>query len=177
MLGFAAMGTHVSIFYREQSSGVVSVVDSMPRTQNVHVKAGFACSFEKLADNTILYVMGKCFVCFLRPLEPQVLSPVVMKRQRRSGSCSLVTLVGLTVVAITGLQAQVVMQGSGPSSLVRIFNTDSAVLEAQEVRKDLPCTVTPIKPTLGFDLRFHAGYEVSIPLRDLAGSEDMLTMI
>jgi hypothetical protein len=69
------------------------------------------------------------------------------------------------------------MEGSGPGGLVRIFNTDSAVLEAQEVRKDLPCTVTPIKPSLGFDLRFHAGYEVTIPLKDLAGSEDLLTMI
>lgn len=69
------------------------------------------------------------------------------------------------------------MQGSGPGGLVRIFNTDMAVLEAQEVRKDLPCTITPIKPSLGFDLRFHAGYEISIPLRDLAGSEDMLTML
>jgi len=102
---------------------------------------------------------------------------VVMKRQRRVGGRSFAAIFGLTVLAVTGLQAQVVMQGSGPSSLVRIFNTDSAVLEAQEVRKDLPCTVTPIKPTLGFDLRFHAGYEVSIPLRDLAGSEDMLTML
>src|SRR5207302_1995804 len=67
---------------------------------------------------------------------------------------------------------------SGPGDLVRIFNTDAAVLEAQDVRKDLPCTVTPVlKPVLGFDLRFHAGYEVSIPLKDLAGSEDLLTMI
>ena len=69
------------------------------------------------------------------------------------------------------------MQGSGPGGLVRIFNTDMAVLESEEVRKDLPCTITPIKPSLGFDLRFHAGYEISIPLRDLAGSEDMLTML
>ena len=69
------------------------------------------------------------------------------------------------------------MQGAGPGGLVHIFNTDSAVLEAQEIRKDLPCTITPIKPGLGFDLRFHAGYEVSIPLRELSGSEDLLTMI
>jgi hypothetical protein len=100
-----------------------------------------------------------------------------MKRQRRLGCRIIATLLGLTLVVIPGLNGQVMMQGSGPNSLVRIFNTDSAVLEAQEVRKDLPCTVTPIKPTLGFDLRFHAGYEVSIPLRDLAGSEDLLTMI
>jgi hypothetical protein len=89
----------------------------------------------------------------------------------------MVSAFSFGILAVGGLQAQVLMQGSGPGDLVRIFNTDSAVLEAQEVRKDLPCTVTPIKPTLGFDLRFHAGYEVSIPLKDLAGSEDMLTTI
>ena len=86
-------------------------------------------------------------------------------------------LVSLTLLAAGGLKGQTVMQGSGPGELVRIFNTDSAVLEAQDVRKDLPCTVTPIKPSLGFDLRFHAGYEVSIPLNDLAGSQDLLTML
>ncbi len=83
----------------------------------------------------------------------------------------------LALAAAVGVRAQTVMQGAGPGGLVRIFNTDLAVLEAQEVRKDLPCTVTPIKPTLGFDLRFHAGYEVTIPLSDLAGSEDLLTML
>lgn len=83
----------------------------------------------------------------------------------------------IAFLAVGGLRAQTVMQGSGPGGLVRIFNTDFAVLEAQEVRKDLPCTVSPIKPTLGFDLRFHAGYEVTIPLSDLAGAEDMLTML
>ena len=102
---------------------------------------------------------------------------MALNRKRLLGSSRLRALFGLTVLAATGLRAQVVMQGSGPGGVVRIFNTDSAVLEAQEVRKDLPCTVTPIKPTLGFDLRFHTGYEVSIPLNDLSGAEDLLTMI
>ncbi len=52
-----------------------------------------------------------------------------------------------------------------------------AVLEAQEPRKDLPCTVTEAKPTLGFDLKFHAGYDVSIPLKELAGTENTLTIL
>jgi hypothetical protein len=87
-------------------------------------------------------------------------------------------LLSVFALAGLGLKAQTVMQGSGPGDLVRIFNTDAAVLEAQEARKDLPCSVTPVlKPVLGFDLRFHGGYEVSIPLKDLAGSEDLLTMI
>jgi hypothetical protein len=52
-----------------------------------------------------------------------------------------------------------------------------AVLEAGELRKDLPCEVTPIKAILGFDLRFHSGFDVSVPLRDLAGSENLLTIL
>ena len=59
----------------------------------------------------------------------------------------------------------------------RLFGTDMAVLEAGETRKDLPCNVTPVKPQLGFDLRFHAGYEVAVPLKELAGSENLLTII
>jgi len=102
---------------------------------------------------------------------------VGMNGSRALACRSFLALISLLLFIVKGLGAQTVMQGSGPGDLVRIFNTDSAVLEAQEVRKDLPCVVTPTKPTLGFDLRFHAGYEVSIALKDLAGSEDMLTMI
>jgi hypothetical protein len=73
--------------------------------------------------------------------------------------------------------AQQIMQGSGPGNLVRTFSTDEAVLDAGENRKDLPCNVTSVKPILGFDLRFHAGYEITLPLKELAGSEDLLTII
>ncbi len=69
------------------------------------------------------------------------------------------------------------MNGSGPGGMVRLLTLDGAILEAREVRKDLPCTVTPIKPVLGFDLKFHSGYEVSVPLKELAGSENQLTMV
>ena len=61
--------------------------------------------------------------------------------------------------------------------LVRIFHTDMAILEAQDIRKDLNCTVTPAKPILSFDLKFHAGYDVIVPLKDLAGSENQLTIL
>lgn len=54
---------------------------------------------------------------------------------------------------------------------------DQAVLEAREVRKDLNCTVYPIKPELGFDLRFHSGFDVSVPLSDLSGMENQLTIL
>jgi len=60
---------------------------------------------------------------------------------------------------------------------VRLLTSDAATLESQEPRKDLPCTVTPSQPTLGFDLKFHSGYEVTVPLKDLAGSDNQLTMV
>jgi hypothetical protein len=66
---------------------------------------------------------------------------------------------------------------AGPNGHVNIFNTDLAVLESGEARKDLACTVTPAKPALGFDLRFHAGYDVAVPLKDLAGSENSLNIL
>jgi hypothetical protein len=81
----------------------------------------------------------------------------------------------LLVAACGGVAAQSQLRGSGgPPTLL---GSDMAVLEARETRKDLPCTVTPVKPELGFDLRFHAGYEISLPLKELAGPENLLTIL
>jgi hypothetical protein len=94
---------------------------------------------------------------------------------QRSGGVQVAWLACLALAG--GLNAQSPIAGAGPGGAVRILGTDLAVLEVQDVRKDLPCAVTPIKPELGFDLRFHAGYEVSVPLKELAGAENLLTMI
>ncbi len=102
----------------------------------------------------------------------------VLQQLAKAGgmSCHL-----LVVAAVAGLGAPVMAQvpliGSGPGSVVRIQNTDLAVLEAGDERKDLPCTVTSDKAFLGFDLRFHAGYDISVPLRELAGTENLLTIL
>ena len=79
------------------------------------------------------------------------------------------------VMAITAgsLPGQTLM----PGGAVRLFTSDAAILESQEARKDIPCTVTPVKPSLGFDLKFHSGYEVGIPLKELAGEGNQLTMV
>jgi len=81
---------------------------------------------------------------------------------------------GLAVLA-NSCWAQTLMSGVGGN--LRMMGSDMAILEAQEVRKDIPCTVTPSKPVLGFDLRFHTGYDVTVPLHELAGSENMLTIL
>jgi hypothetical protein len=58
-----------------------------------------------------------------------------------------------------------------------LLPSDMALLEAAEARKDLPCTVTPHKAELGFDLRFHSGYQVSVPLSELSGDSELLTVV
>lgn len=73
------------------------------------------------------------------------------------------------------VKAQALLGASGGK--VHLVGTDQAVLESQDVRKDIPCTVTPVKPLLGFDLRYHAGYTVTIPLKELAGSENVLNIL
>ncbi len=83
----------------------------------------------------------------------------------------------LTLLTVGACPAQQLLTSSGPHGRVRTFSTDEATLEAQEVRKDIPCTVEQIKPSLGFDLRFHSGYDVTVPLKELAGSDNTLTMI
>lgn len=84
---------------------------------------------------------------------------------------------GILLLNAVLLQAQNPMRGTGLSGSVNVFNTDFAVLEAGEIRKDLPCTVTPGKPLVGFDLKFHTGYEVTVPLKELAGSDNKLTIL
>lgn len=75
------------------------------------------------------------------------------------------------------LLPQTLMHGNGPGREVQLIGNDSAVLDSDEPKKDLPCTVTPVKPILGFDLRFHSGYEIALPLHEVAGEGDLLTII
>ena len=80
-------------------------------------------------------------------------------------------------ISVGPLRAQILIHSTGSSRGANIFNTDLAVLEQGEQRKDLPCSVAPSKPALGFDLRFHAGYQVTVPLKELAGDENVLNIV
>jgi len=64
-----------------------------------------------------------------------------------------------------------------PGEQVTLLPTDAAVFESPEFKKDLPCTVTGRKADLGFDLRFHSGYDVTIPLRELSGDGSTLSVV
>lgn len=88
-------------------------------------------------------------------------------------------LAGVSALVLPAtLLCPVAMRAQLPLGSSLLLNAgDQAVLEAREVRKDLNCTVYPVKPELGFDLRFHSGFDVSLPLSDVAGEENELTML
>jgi len=94
-----------------------------------------------------------------------------------SGRSAWLVCSGMLLAAAAPLAAQDLISGETPGGMIHLFASDGAVLESQEARKDLPCTVTPAKPVLGFDLKFHAGYEVGVPLKELAGDGNQLTMV
>ena len=76
-------------------------------------------------------------------------------------------------------QATLSAQQLLPSSdgKVRPLFSDIAILEEDASRKDLPCNVAPVKPELGFDFKFHAGYNVAVPLKELSDEAGSLTMV
>lgn len=93
-------------------------------------------------------------------------------RLQRPGSVVLCLFLGVAVERWMPGQS-FLAGGKAP----RLFGTDMSVLEAGETRQDLPCKVEDVKPVLGFDLKFHAGFDVTFPMRELAGSENLLTIV
>lgn len=73
--------------------------------------------------------------------------------------------------------AQMLLKPVQPGEVVTLLPSDMAIMEQAEARRDLPCTVTDRKAELGFDLRFHSGFDVSVPLKELAGQGQLLTVV
>jgi hypothetical protein len=86
-------------------------------------------------------------------------------------------LVAMLCGGVPRALGQQLIRPSTPGETVNLLPSDTETLESDEIRKDLPCTVTPRKTELGFDLRFHAGYDVAIPLRELTDPDEVLTII
>lgn len=89
---------------------------------------------------------------------------------------------GLALITLAGgclfhAPAQTLIKPAVPGDPVMLLPSDMAVLETPAERRDLPCTVMPRKTDLGFDLRFHAGYDVTVPLKELQGDGDLLTIV
>ncbi len=104
---------------------------------------------------------------------------MAMSRSSSACSSSRIRLLFscLAILCTRWACAQELIPPAEPGAPVRLLTSDAAMLESTENRKDLPCTVTPIKPVLSFDMKFHAGYDVQVPLKELAGSENQLTIV
>jgi len=72
---------------------------------------------------------------------------------------------------------QLLLKPSAPGEQVTLLPSDVAILEEEQPRSDIPCAVTTRKAELGFDLRFHSGFDVNVPMRELAGSGEVLTVV
>lgn len=94
-----------------------------------------------------------------------------------STACLSPLIFAFVLVLSPTASAQSLLHNADSLSEINLLPGDAAVLEMEEVKKDLPCVVTPVKPVMGFDLRFHAGYEISIPLKELASSGQTLTVV
>jgi hypothetical protein len=75
------------------------------------------------------------------------------------------------------IRAQFLLKPAQPGEPVSLMPSDIAILESGDARKDISCTVTPRNADLGFDLRFHTGYDATIPLNTIEGEEQFLTVV
>ena len=89
---------------------------------------------------------------------------------------SLVCLTLLLGCAIPA-RSQYKLRPPAPDESITLMPGDAAVFESADERKDLPCTVTPRKPDVGFDLRFHTGFDITVPLNELSGTGQTVTVL
>lgn len=115
----------------------------------------------------------------LRPLKLcALLLDFLTARARVSRAGTLcAALATLSLGLALPLKSQVLLKPSQPGETVNLIPSDLTILEAGQERKDLPCVVNQRKPDLGFDLRFHAGFDVTIPMSELTGDSQLLTVV
>ena len=82
----------------------------------------------------------------------------------------------VAVLAPSVAWSQALLSELSPGSSMRLSPSDSVVLDLGEPKNDLPCIVRPVKPELGFDFRFHSGYQVAIAMNELASAQDLLIL-
>ena len=93
------------------------------------------------------------------------------------GASLLTPVIFCLLVCCPAATAQNMLKSADALNEINLLPGDAAVLEMEEVKKDLPCVVTPVKPVMGFDLRFHSGYDILIPLKELASNGQTLTVV
>lgn len=87
--------------------------------------------------------------------------------------CRLVLIASV----FAGASAAQQLFDSSPGSDLHFHPSDHAILSGDTNRSDLGCRVEPLKPRLGFDLKYTAGFVVRVPAEAVAPSGDALRAI
>lgn len=83
----------------------------------------------------------------------------------------------LALLAVMPTWGQEVIDAGPTGGPFQPLMGDLAVLDADEPRDDLRCSVKPQDPKLEYDLNFQAGYVTRIPLAELAGPGNTLRVL
>ena len=96
----------------------------------------------------------------------------------RPGACKSGLNCLLTSVVLVGIgHGQTLLPEFRSEDTWRLRPTDLVVLEGQEPRQDLRCSVLQVKPVLSWDFNFLTGYRVGIPQGELVGTSNRLTVL
>jgi hypothetical protein len=96
---------------------------------------------------------------------------IVMFNSRIAALGSLAALLTLATYS------QSVVEGTSPGSAPILTQSTLAAFESIESGTDSSCTVAAQKPVLGLDLKFHSGYQLSVPVQELDALGDTLTVL
>ena len=66
---------------------------------------------------------------------------------------------------------------SAPGRPLHFHSSDTAILSGSSNRRDIDCRVEPLRPRLGFDLKYTAGYAVHVSADDVAADGDHLRVL
>jgi hypothetical protein len=89
----------------------------------------------------------------------------------------VVVQVSFLAAAPTTVLCQSLMESGMTGATMRLTPADAVVLASKDVRNTISCSVTPFPTFLGLDLKFHADYEIDVPLKELAGTGNHLTVL
>ncbi len=91
----------------------------------------------------------------------------------RSAACSILAL----CLAASASSAPQEMVQPAENTGVNIPVSDLAIFEAGIPRSDLRCKVERSDAVLGFDMNFHAGYHVELPLSEMGDGDNILSVL
>src|SRR5437879_4408326 len=94
--------------------------------------------------------------------------------------CQSLRIEWMRYALILALAAEVTAPAQGIVNPLRLRSAIAQLETAQPGEQALRCDVSPIRPSLNFSFRYHAGYTVSVPMNQYLGSGhgwSMLTRI